>query len=294
MTVIVGLSTGCASRVAPPTTPGVVTSNSSFVYQPLSPMTIWVRDAETLQSGETKADITSPQFKDALLRDLDTETQRIALSKVGGSASGTAVAGASVKGESYVLTFDYVKYVTHTKKIDTRYEVADANGVTHTKAFSGNVPLYKGVGVRIRADFNARESGLDISGFPALSVAAKSNRVSGQLTIQTLGITGPQITPLVPIIADFSPDSIQKALDAATAIKAKLYDESTVAYPKIVGFEAPMSQLDAIPALTEFLYGLNEEIVPRVSPDPTKPGRSILWISWKEGTSPTVVEKKDP
>lgn len=284
-TAAVVLSAGCAIKAKKPVDPirsEFYASGSVYLYQPLNPTTIWVRDPVKLDPGETNADITSPEFKNALLRDLDTETLRISLSKIGGSVSTTvAVVGASVKGESYILTLDYVKYFTHNKRVETTYKVLKADGTKDTVPFAGNVPIYKGVGVRIRAEFTALETGLNISGLPALSVAANSNQISGRLTVQTLGLTGPQITGLMPIISDISVASIQSAVQAVAAIKAKMYEDSTVAYPKIVGFEAPAAQLDAIPAITEFLYGLNEEVVARVSPNPMKKGEHILWISWE-------------
>ena len=295
------LSTGCALKAQRPVDPirsEFYASGSVYLYQPLNPTTIWVRDPDPakLEPGETEADITSPEFKNALLRDLDTETIRISLAKIGGSASATiAVVGGSVKGESYILTLDYIKYFTHNKRVETKYQMVKPDGKKETVPFVGNVPIYKGVGVRIRAEYTALETGLNISGLPALSIAANANKISGRLTVQTLGLTGPQITGLMPIISDISVASIQSAVQAIAAIKAKLYEDSTVAYPKIVGFEAPASQLDAIPAITEFLYGLNEEIVARVSPNPMKKGQQILWISWEPPTPPsppnTVAQK---
>jgi len=283
--VVALVATGCASAPKVPIDSypsGLYASGSVYLYQPLNPTTIWLRDATTLGPGETKADITSPEFKNALLRDLDTETLRISLSKFSANASTTvAVVGASVKGESYVLTLDYIKYFTHNRKVDTKYKAKAADGKDESKSFVGNIPVYEGVGIRVRAEFTALETGLNISGLPALSIAANANQISGRLTVQTLGITGPQITGLMPIISDISVASIQSAVQAVAAIKAKLYEDATVAYPKIVGFEAPVAQLDAIPAITEYLYGLDAEVEARVSPNPMKPTEKILWISWE-------------
>jgi len=296
--VAVLASAGCALKAQKPVDPirsEFYASGSVYLYQPLNPTTIWLKDAEKLEPGETKADITSLEFKNALLRDLDTETLRISLSKISGSASATvAVVGASVKGESYVLTLDYIKYFTHNKRVKTSYKVRTPDGKEDTRPFSANIPVYEGIGVRVRAEFTALETGLNISGLPALSIAANGNKISGRLTVQTLGVTGPQITGLMPIISDISVASIQSAVQAVAAIKAKLYEDSTVAYPKIVGFEAPASQLDAIPAITEYLYGLDEEVVARVSPNPMKPGQTILWIDWEPEPTPAKALAQGP
>lgn len=280
-----GLSINCglkAQKAGDPIRSEFYASGGVYLYQPLNPTTIWVRDPDPkdLKPGETAADITSPDFKNALLRDLDTETVRISLSKIGGSASATlAVGGASVKNESYVLTVDYIKYFTINKRVTVPYEVVKA-GVKAKETFDGNVPIYAGIGVRVRAEFKALESNLNISGLPALAIAANGNSVNGRLTLQTLGVTGVSVTDLMPIISDISVSSIQSAVQTVAAIKAKLYEDSTVVYPKIVGFEAPSARVEAIPGITEHLYGLEEEIVPRVGPNPVNPAQRVLSISW--------------
>lgn len=258
-------------------------SGAVFVYQPLNPTTIWVSDPakENLEPGETAADITGRDFKDALLRDLDTETVRISLNRLNQSGSATiAVVKASEAGESYVLTVDYIKYFASNQLLSVNYQRPNGNGQLERASFAGNVPIYAGVGVRILAEFEALKGDVNISGLPALALAASANAIAGRLTVQTLGVTGPEISALMPIISDISVTSIQSAVQAVAAIKAKLYDQSTVAYPKIVGFEAPANHVDAIPAVTEALYGLDLRIYPRVSPNPTKAEGRILWIRW--------------
>ena len=59
-----------------------------------------------------------------------------------------------------------------------------------------------------------------------------------------------------------------------------IYEDSTVIYPKIVGFESPSTNPEVIAKITEFLYGLEEYIVPRVSPNPMKKDETLLWITW--------------
>lgn len=261
-------------------------SASVFAYQPMNPATVWVADAPCLAKDDSRADITSPEFKDALLRDLDTETIRIALSKVNADASATiAVVGASVKNESYVLIVDYIKYFAHNKAIDTTPKAGQPALAATSKPYIGHVPIYEGIGVRIRAEYKALQGGLTISGLPALSIAANANQISGRLTVQTLGVTGKDITALMPIISDISVASIQSAVQAMAAIKAKLYDPSTIAYPKIVGFEVPSERLDAVPQITEKLYDLEETVHVRMSPNPNPPASNpkarYIWIAWE-------------
>ena len=286
------LSAGCAVKTPRALNPIAddYVSGSAYIYQPLNPTTIWVRDPQPcqLQKNETAADITSPEFKHALLRDLDTETVRISLARISGDGTATApVVGTSVKGESYVLVIDYIKYFTSSEEVRIPRATTDATAPKETPT---RIPIYAGIGVRIRAEFKALESNLNISGLPGLAVAADGKRVSGRLTVQTLGITGPDITALMPIISDLSVGSIQSAVQAVAAIKAKLYEDSSVAYPKIVGFESPTSDAKTLTRITEQLYGKEEMVVPRVSPNPMKANQPLLWIEW----FPTPADRECP
>lgn len=274
-------ATACATKRPFDPIPGdLYASGTVHLYQPLNPTTIWVKDSKNLEPGETHADSTSTEFKSALLRDLDTETVRISLSRVSGTASASAaVVGTSVKGESYVLVVDYIKYLTSNHQVKVTYKVTTPKETKEEK-FEGKVPIYSGIGVRVRAEFVALEGGVNVSGLPALALAASANKISGRLTVQTLGVTGAEITPLMPVLSDISVSTIQAAVQAVAAIKAKLYEPSTVTYPKIVGFEAPARHMDAIPEITRFLYDEDLYVYPRVSPNPMKKGATILWLSW--------------
>ena len=89
-----------------------------------------------------------------------------------------------------MLTLDYIKYITSSKFISKDYTSINAQGQEEEKHFNGTVPMYTGIGLRIRAEFKALKSGLNISGLPAIAVASSFNGISGRLTVQTLGITG--------------------------------------------------------------------------------------------------------
>ena len=140
--------------------------------------------------------------------------------------------------------------------------------------------MYTGIGLRIRAEFKALEGGLNISGLPAIAAAASANGISGRLTVQTLGITGPEITGLMPLISDISVSSIQSAVQAVAAIKAKIYEESTTVYPKIVGFESPENDPGLIRAITGIMYASHEWIMPTITVHPQDSSKQIYWIDW--------------
>jgi hypothetical protein len=283
---LIGLSAlaGCPSTPLDPIDPRLYASGTTYTYQPLNPTTVWVRDPTRKEQRKEDcgdADETCYEFNKALLHDLDTETVRVSLNTLNGSLDVTGgVVGASIKGQSYVLIVDYVKYITSRKEIDTKYVSLDAHGQERQEHFQGTVPMYTGIGLRVRAEFLALQSGLNVSGLPALAVAASVNGISGRLTVQTLGISGPEVTSLVPLISDISITSIQNAVQAVAAIKAKIYEDTTTVYPKIVGFESPSRDPALIRALTEFFYASDEYICPVTIKNPQDNAQRILSIYW--------------
>jgi hypothetical protein len=259
-------------------------SGTAYTYQPLNPTTVWIRDPtedEQMRLRCRDADETSVEFSRALLRDLDTETVRIAVNTLDGNVDLTSgVVGTSVKGQSYVLIVDYIKYFTGSHPVDVNYTCKNRRGNEETKHFASTVPIYIGIGFRIRAEFQALATGLNISGLPALAIAASANGIAGRLTVQTLGVTGPEVTNLLPLLSDISVSSIQSAVQAVGAIKAKIYEESTTVYPKIVGFESPETDPALVRAITEKLYALEIWMCPVVIENPQDKTKNILWLNW--------------
>lgn len=281
--VLVSTFAGCTNLPFSPIDPKLYPSGAAYTYQPLNPTTVWIRDPfpEEVNEGYLDADETSYEFNKALLRDLDTETVRVALTTLEGKATLDAgVVGTSVKGQSYVLIVDYIKYITSGMEIDTEYTSINAKGQGEKKCFVGTVPMYTGIGLRIRAEFKALEGKINISGLPAIAAAANAKGISGRLTVQTLGITGQEVTGLMPLISDISITSIQNAVQAVGAIKAKIYEESTTVYPKIVAFESPERDPALIRAITEIMYASEEYICPTIIKNPQDPNKTILWIDW--------------
>lgn len=285
--IFVAASVGCLSTPKPldPIDGQRYPSGTTYTYEPLNPTTVWIRkpSLEEIKAGHLEVDWTSNEFKAALLKDLDTETVRIALNTLSGDGTLNAgIVGLSVAGQNYVLVVDYIKYFTSSKKLDKSYEVIDAKGNKKQAQFKGTIPFYTGIGLRVRAEFHANQSGLNISGLPAIAVAANSNGISGRLTVQTLGITGSEVTSLMPLISDISVASIQSAVQAVAAIKAKIYEDTTTVYPKVVGFETPSQDSALIKAITEEIYASPEWICPGIRKVKNSKGKieNILWIDW--------------
>jgi hypothetical protein len=97
------------------------------------------------------------------------------------------------------------------------------------------VPTYVGIGLRLTASVTVNEGHVDLANLVAIGAAAEAKRVSGTLVVQTLGISGPPISALVPMPSEISGSTIQNAILALGAIKSRLYDEDTDIRPRVVG-----------------------------------------------------------
>lgn len=61
-------------------------------------------------------------------------------------------------------------------------------------------------------------------------------KVTYPLIVQTLGISGKQISSAIPIPDKINESTIQNAITALATIKSKLYDSETNIKPQVVGF----------------------------------------------------------
>lgn len=94
-----------------------------------------------------------------------------------------------------------------------------------------------GVGLRIKAEIETFEAGIDLGSLIALGFAAKANKIKGNLEVSVLGISSPEIISLFPTPSTIDETSIQKALEALAAIKAKIGDDATRITPQIIAIK---------------------------------------------------------
>jgi len=160
--------------------------------------------------------------KEEIIRFLPNETVYSTLEKKDGSFE-LKFGPATLTGEAgaYTVTLDYAKFTTLKYKIGV-----DCAGFTKV-----------GVGMRITAKITTYEKGIDVSSLFGLGVAAKLNRISGQLSIDIIGMESSQITDLITLPVDISESSIQTALQSLSAIKSKMYDEKTNLFPQILAIK---------------------------------------------------------
>lgn len=231
-----------------PTTLGDSSNASSFGYHPVDPLPVWVENL-----GNKTIDYST------LLGAMPDETIRLAIAEV--TNEGVLNFGTSSIGmahHNYVVILDYIKYSTDFFRVEydqggsgefsilRRYKKSDVENSYEPNIPLGDddsivdegdavVPVYVGVGLRLTASITVNKNGVDLGNLFAIGAQASSNKIAGTLTVQTLGISGDNISSIIPMPSEINPTTIQNAILAMGTIKAKLYDDQTVITPRVVG-----------------------------------------------------------
>lgn len=243
---------GCGTQFTVPDTLGDPKKSNNFGYHPLDPLPVKLTVA-----------------KSKVLEEMPDETIRIAIGTIsgdGGITYGPAKIGA--EGKNYVVILDYIKFGTDS--FGVALSVPDNKGNKVATLVEANadtvVPVYIGVGLRLTANIFVKKGSVNLGSLFALGVAAKAEQVSGTLVIQTLGVSGPEISGLIPMPGEISESTIQNAILALASIKAKIYDTKTSITPRIVGVYNNLGGGEA--TINGFISSLLEKQIP--FPRPTK------------------------
>lgn len=130
------------------------------------------------------------------------------------------------------------------------------------------IPVYVGVGLRLSADILALKSGITLSGLSVIGVDAEANRLSGTLTVQSLGVSGKAIATALPLPNKLDQTTIEGAILAIGTMRATLYASAAGAdgvylQPRIVGLYSP---LGSDPLLINAIYSELSKQRPRWYP----------------------------
>lgn len=230
------------------TTQGDLKNAQSFGYQPLDPLPVEVNLKEKLTHDSTNF----LPYNTRLMNSLPDETMRIAIGEIDVNSNisfGTAKLGYA--GSSYVVILDYIKF--DTKSFPTKLiKVNDkdsgmAKALVDTIGFvplisdskerpDAVIPVYVGIGLRLSATVRVNSGNVDLGNLFALGVAAEAKQITGTLVIQTLGISGENISSIIPMPNQINTTTIQNAIMALGSIKAKMYQREVRVNPRIVGF----------------------------------------------------------
>ena len=226
------------NTIKTPTTLGDPSNANSYGYHPMDPLPAWI---------ENKTE--KPISNAILLASMPDETIRLAIAEVtldGVLNFGTMSVG--MAHHNYVVILDYIKYSTdffpveldkndpQEFKILPRYELNSYDDNTNSVSQGDAVvPVYVGVGLRLTANVTVNKDGVDLGNLFAIGAQASAKAITGTLTVQTLGISGENISAIIPMPSEINPTTIQNAILALGTIKAKLYDDKTVVTPRVVG-----------------------------------------------------------
>lgn len=109
-----------------------------------------------------------------------------------------------------------------------------------------SIPVYVGIGLRVVADIEVLEGKVDITGLAAIGSAAQLKKVSGTLSVQTLGINGEQVASALPIQSELNQTTAQNAIVSVASIKTLLYDNGISKRPRVVGLYLPFRANEAL------------------------------------------------
>jgi hypothetical protein len=83
---------------------------------------------------------------------------------------------------------------------------------------------------------------VNLSSLYSIGAAASQHKLSGTLIIQTLGISGEDISPLMPLPDQINESTIQAAMQSLATIKSKIYNKDRIIIsPQVVAFKLPFS-----------------------------------------------------
>lgn len=152
----------------------------------------------------------------------------------------------SVKGSSYKITMDYMKFAT-------------LGQVSESGEFLG----YKrvGVGLRLISQITTFESGINIGDISSIGIAAKAGKLNGTLMIEVIGIKSKEVTTLLPLPSEINQSTIQSAMQALATIKSKIYDTDTKLYPQVMAVKTAVKDSTKVLVTNLPIKNPNSEVV---------------------------------
>lgn len=261
----VSILSGCSNWFASATT------SYDSGYLPLGPMSICYKNPpDTMIKKGHKGDRLLCYFPDTAMR--------MGVYESSGSANGTyGTVKLGTEGHSYTVVLDYTQSTTlqlslHVDKseeldpekiTDRKVKAALLSKLDHgmhpgwkfdvpddmkfatdtnksiTKPTDLVIPVYVGVGCRLRADITVVKGSVDLSSLATIGAAVSAGKATGTLSLQVIGINGQAINSSLTIPQKIDDTTIQNTLMSVGVVKAKTYDDATEIAPRIIGIESP-------------------------------------------------------
>ena len=225
-----------------------------YIQADAVPVQFWIK---RIASSDRGAGILRPVIQATLAPD-------------GTSVSGYDVVTSIAQSIDDDLKREYPDY-TLQKLAAAKRAALEAETATRTAAGYQQVtiPVYVGLGLRLSADILALKSGVTLSGLSAIGLDAEANRLSGTLTVQSLGVSGRAIATALPLPNKLDQTTIESAILAVGTMRATLYastagqDGGVYLQPRIVGLYSP---LGSDPLLINAIYSELSKQRPRWYP----------------------------
>jgi hypothetical protein len=259
--------TGCGGLISEPQSVGE--RNSGFTYIPLDPLPVF-ETAGPSCPGDSIAKLQPGYRLRTVLNSLPDNAVRVAVKEYdfkGKIAYGPASVGE--EGKRYQVILDYINvdtsnirfYLSFTVQgLGTPHAVVSVEEVNRIQGYvepaalqgkprefiertNGNIviPVYVGVGLRLTADLQVIRGSINLSSLGALAAGVEAGKASGSLVVQTLGVTGRQVSTSLPLPSELNQTTVQNAILALGSIKAIINDEqNTVITPRVTGIYLPV------------------------------------------------------
>lgn len=166
--------------------------------------------------------------KEEILRFLSNETVLVSVAEYTADGGlGYGPVNFSTKGSNYRITMDYMKFAT-LREITEERELLGYKRV--------------GVGLRIIANVTSLESGINLGDLFSIGLAAKANKITGNLMLEVIGIKSKDVTSVLPLPSEINQSTIQSAMQAMATIKSKIYEQGTELYPQVMAIRSEVGQ----------------------------------------------------
>lgn len=246
------LSGGDRDPPSPPKSLGEL--NSGYSYIPLDALSVEYEPCEP----------ADPNDYNPILDELPDNSVRIATKRINGNMSGEfALLNIGQAGGRYRVVLDYVNADDTTIPFLIS---ADADGVgnkryrvqrlteqeraiqsqSRSRSAQGgpvmySIPIYVGVGLRLTADIEVYEGTVDLTSLHGIATSVEAGQATGSLVVQTLGITGKQVSNGLIFSSDLNDTTVQNAVLALGKIKSILYSDDAVVRPRVTGLYLPIA-----------------------------------------------------
>jgi hypothetical protein len=242
---------GCATTDKSPGT--------QTVYHPISPQCVEVSDENAALS------IKFDTFLQNEAGFFGMETNTITANAGGAGTQANASSNTARIDNDFMMyrTYPLSIVIAKTEDGDSKYyavyapsEAVDKNA---TVVFTGAIPVYIGIGVRIQADVSNFSASLNVGSLPAISAAVSAGSTKGTISVVAMGITGNSIGLMIQQPVDLNDTTIQSALQSVGAIKASLATAEKAdpsqfnLHPQVIGFDSAVSDPAELQAIQEHI-----------------------------------------